>query len=244
MSKTWNYQASGLFLVTSTGNIDNLDFEKCGVIQMHNASLATLRGLKAGWDGQRVKIASTNAGQVNLANNDAGSSSGNRLINPVASGVMPLAPGTGWVEYTYFTSAGFWVQTGYQQGAAIAIPFSAGNFTASGAMTWTVASGNIAVYSYQFQSNRSLLLKWALDGTTVGGVASTDLNVALPNGYVSNGVAFGHLFFINAGVLGVGLVQVNGAGAVARNLLPTLGNWTVPAAANTSAYGFVLIDVP
>jgi len=81
--------------LTTTGNIDDLDFGNVSLIRMNNASLATIRGLKAGYAGQIVTIVSVGAGQVDLAHQNAGSSAGNRFINFATIGTTCLAAGVG-----------------------------------------------------------------------------------------------------------------------------------------------------
>lgn len=186
MVKTNHYQVAGEVLVTTTGNIDNLDFEDCSVILMNNASLSTIRGLKAGYPGQEVSIVSIGAGQVNFSHQDSGSSAANRLINFVTSGITPLAAGVGKATYKYDLTTDRWRLINHNQGAPISIAFSAGNFTASGAMTWTVDAGDIFGDTYYLQG-RLLTLHFSYVNTTVGGVASTELRKTYPNGYISSG---------------------------------------------------------
>src|ERR1035437_1222491 len=69
------------FTVTTTGNIDDLDFSNANTIRMNNASLATIRGLKAGVAGQQVTIVSVGAGEVDLAHQNTGSLAVNRFQN-------------------------------------------------------------------------------------------------------------------------------------------------------------------
>src|ERR1017187_8808588 len=73
------------FTVTTTGNIDDLDFSNASTIRMNNASLSTLRGLKAGVAGQQVTIVSVGTGKVDLAHANTGSGAGNRLLNYITS---------------------------------------------------------------------------------------------------------------------------------------------------------------
>lgn len=59
--------------------------------------------------------------------------------------------------------------------------FSAGNFTASGSMTWTVAAGDVATYRYKIVG-RTMTLQIYLNTTTVGGTLSSQLRIAVPAG--------------------------------------------------------------
>ena len=60
----------------------------------------------------------------------------------------------------------------------INIAYAAGNFTGSGSMTWTVASGAIATLAYMMVG-RTAFIFFNLSGV-IGGTASTDLFIALP----------------------------------------------------------------
>jgi hypothetical protein len=108
VAKTSNYQVAGTFDVSTTGTINDLDFQSCAVIRMTNATLATLTGLKAGYPGQMVTIVATGAGQVNLSHQNAGSAAANRLINAVTSAVTSLAAGVGAATYTYDDTTARW----------------------------------------------------------------------------------------------------------------------------------------
>jgi hypothetical protein len=57
--------------------------------------------------------------------------------------------------------------------------FSAGDYTASESMTWTVASGDVTTSAYSITGKR---MTWAfqIDTTTVGGTPSNELRIAIP----------------------------------------------------------------
>lgn len=65
-----------------------------------------------------------------------------------------------------------------------AVAFSAGDFTANGAMTWTVASGDISGNSYTL-IGKTLFWNIAINTTTVGGTPNTELRVTLPAGLIT-----------------------------------------------------------
>jgi hypothetical protein len=179
-----HYQAAREVTVTTTGNIDNLNTEGVGLLRMNNASLSTIRGLVAGYAGQHLTIVSIGAGQVDLAHQDTNSTAANRLLNTVTTVSTPLAPGTGYATYVYDDTTARWRLVAHEQGAWINVPFAAGNFTANGAMTWTVASGDVLSQSFRL-TGKTLLYMVRVFVTTVGGVVSDQLSVALPAGYVS-----------------------------------------------------------
>ncbi len=80
--------------------------------------------------------------------------------------------------------------TGGTIGTWIDVPFSAGNFTAGGAQTWTVASGDQAQYQYMLMGN-TMMMNFIINTTTVGGTPDAALRLAIPGGFtVASGKAF------------------------------------------------------
>jgi hypothetical protein len=63
------------------------------------------------------------------------------------------------------------------------VAFNAADFTAIGAMTWTVASGDLNSYTYTLWG-KTMLLAFKISTSTVGGVANSELRIAIPGGYV------------------------------------------------------------
>ena len=64
-------------------------------------------------------------------------------------------------------------------GYTVTPPFRPTDFTASAAMTWTVAAGDISNFSYYLLGPR-MVLDFQIVNTTVGGVASTRLQMKIP----------------------------------------------------------------
>jgi hypothetical protein len=77
-----------------------------------------------------------------------------------------------------------WRVVEHEQGAWITPAFSAGNFTASGSMTWTVESGDVTAFRYWLKG-KTLTVVYVLTGTTTGGIASISLLITIPNGFLS-----------------------------------------------------------
>jgi len=67
-----------------------------------------------------------------------------------------------------------------------AVSFSAGNFTGNGAMTWTVASGDVVTNTY-IKIGRTLIWSVHLDTTTVGGTPNSSLRLTIPGGFTAAG---------------------------------------------------------
>jgi hypothetical protein len=103
-----------VFTFTTTGNIDNLDFQHARYIRANNATLATIRGLVAGYyDGQVVTIVSIGAGQVNLSHQNTNSTAANRIITNNAN-THAYAAGTGTVTLQYDLTTARWRVTAEQ----------------------------------------------------------------------------------------------------------------------------------
>lgn len=62
--------------------------------------------------------------------------------------------------------------------------FSAGAYTASGSMTWTVGSGDVSTYAYTLVG-KTLTVTIAVAATTVGGSLDTLLKVAIPGSFTA-----------------------------------------------------------
>jgi hypothetical protein len=134
--------------LTTTGNIDDLDFGNASIIRMNNATISTIRGLKAGAAGQRITIVSIGAGDVHFSNENAGSTASYRLINFVTSCTTPLAAGKGAATYQYDVTTNRWRLVSHNQGATITVAFDAANFTSTGGGTaWTVIAANQETYA-------------------------------------------------------------------------------------------------
>lgn len=229
-----NYQVAGEVLVSTTGNIDNLDTEGCSVVRMANATVATIRGLKAGFPGQLLLIASVGAGNVFLAHQNAGSSAANRLINFATSADTPLSGGAGVALYEYDGTSARWRLVSHDQGNAIQPAFSAGNFTASGAMTWTVDIGDIAACNYILQG-RVLNVTFSIATTSVGGTPSNFLQIESGafGGFTIPVTEQGIAIVAPAGTNQLGFMQASSAGRLyfAADLVGTL--WTAPTTNTT-----------
>jgi hypothetical protein len=201
--QTINYQETCTELtITTTGNIDDLDFSNVNLLRLNNASLATVRGLLAGTHGQIVTIVSVGAGQVNLAHNNGSSADANRLLNFVESGITPLAAGKGTCIYQYDGTTEKWRLIHHEQGAWITVPYAAGDYTASDSMTWTVGSVDRQTYMY-YLKGQQLTVSLRIDNSTIGGTLSFGLNVTLPNSWVS-AEGSGPMVYLNNSVSGAG----------------------------------------
>jgi hypothetical protein len=156
----------------------------CDLLRCNNATLLTLTGLAAGYDGQRLTVAAIGAGQVDLSHQDTGSTTAaDRMILFATSGKTSLAPG-GNAELVYDATTARWRLITHKQGAWIDVPYASGNFTASSLMTWTVDSGDQITYAYLLEG-KTLKVVAYLDTTTIGGTLHTSLFIAIPAGFTA-----------------------------------------------------------
>jgi hypothetical protein len=57
--------------------------------------------------------------------------------------------------------------------------FDAGDFTASGSMTWTVESGDVVTYAYTI-IGKKMTVAFIFNTTTIGGTPSTNVKIKIP----------------------------------------------------------------
>jgi hypothetical protein len=236
-------------VVTSTGNIDDLNFSNAKIIFMNNASDATIRGLVAGSDGQQVTIISKGAGNVYLAHQNTNSSANNRLINFVTSGNTPLAAGSGVAIYTYDGTTLRWRLSYQSQGSWLTPAFNAGDFTGNGSMTITLplGAGNVAVFKY-FISGKAMTVSIGLNGLTIGGTPNTLIQIAIPLsmsaasqiealGRAGNNAATGTTVGLIVTVPSLDATKIFYANTPLANV-----NWAL-STANSNAFGTLTFDL-
>jgi len=110
------------------------------------------------------------------------------------------------------------------------VPYNAGDFTASAAMTWTVDAGDVNGLSYQLMGKR-LFLMVDLVTTSVGGVvANAFLQVKIPGGVLPRStVQIPFTYQDNGGVPTTGYCIIT-AGSNILSFRPAAGaNWTLSA---------------
>jgi hypothetical protein len=67
-------------------------------------------------------------------------------------------------------------------GAWVQLPYDAAMFTASGSMVWTVEPGDIGTLAFS-QSGKTVDLSFNIVNTTISGTVSSELRIALPDGF-------------------------------------------------------------
>lgn len=213
--------------ITSTGTQNDVSFSDAGVLRCNNASDLTITGFAAGQAGQRLTVVSVGAGQVYFAHQNSGSVANNRFINWLSTGNTPLAAGKGTATFEYDATALRWRLVAHTQGAPISQPYSAGDFTGSGAMTWGVGSGDVGTYTY-YITGRLLHFSVEFGPTTVGGTANTTLSFKIPGNYVANRGEQGVVFAIDSGTHQGVRWFTNGGGSTTLSVMKlTAANWAL-----------------
>lgn len=118
--------------------------------------------------------------------------------------------------------------------------FASGDYTASGSMTWTLASGDVALHKY-IVSGKTVHWHLVLTTTTVGGTPSTGLRVALPAGLTLTGSSRGVHWYLDNGTEGFGGYVVNGS-YVEFFKSSSASNWTA-STNNTSIYASITFEI-
>lgn len=213
-----------------------------GRLRCTNASLLTLTGLAAGYDGQQLSIVA-GVSQVDIANQNAGSAVANRIINNV-TGTISLAPTTGRATLEYDAAAQRWRVIAHDQGAWITPTFAAGNFTGSASMTWTVDAGDVTTFRYHLRG-RTLTINFYLVSTSVGGTPDKALRILIPGGFTAAGRSINLTLYTvdNGGAAAAGYAYVSGAAATLLECWKlTETNWAAATNA-TNVFGTVVIEV-
>lgn len=109
---------------------------------------------------------------------------------PVSAGTITASLGDPDPSFSDGVWDNLYVDVIYESGRSTAmgtwtsVAHAGGNFTASGAMTWTVDSADQLTFAYTLVG-KTMTVSISLSGTTPGGVASTDLKVAIPGSFTA-----------------------------------------------------------
>jgi hypothetical protein len=172
------------------------------------------------------------------------------VIPDGANGLLHLGDGTGAI--TGSTTAYLWESVNCRTlrvtGSATlpgvawtAVSFNAGNFTGSGSMTWTLASGDQTTFAYR-QDGKTLFLAFDLNTTTVGGTPDLDLQIAIPGGFTAARQMGGSFDAVDNGVNRLGRWIVQAAGTLILLRRADAANWTA-STDNTALTGTILFEI-
>jgi hypothetical protein len=196
--------------INDTGDVDNLVLDPgVSLLRCANPSLLTLTGLLAGIEGQRLDIVSVGAADVQIANQDIGSSGPNRILCGVAA-TITLSNGVGRARLIYDATTNRWRVLLHVQGASVAPDFDAGDYTSSSG-SWTVSSGNVDWWAFLLEGRRLVML-FTLRNTSVSGTPTT-LQIAIPNGFTPAGPASALVDLLDNGARAVGVAQIAAGGS-------------------------------
>lgn len=227
---------------TSTGTVNDFALTAgVSLLRVNNATLLTLTGLSAGVDGQRVDLVSIGAGQVDINNQNAGSTAANRVINSV-TGTISLAAGVGRATIEYDLTTARWRVLQHEQGAWITPTFAAGDFTAATG-TWTVSSGNVQRHAFILRG-RTVTEYLEVAGTSVS-ATPTFLKSLIPNSMIAAGRATCQSMYLdNGGTYAMGASWIAAvANTVINHYKSAFGNaWSV-AASTTELYVTMTYEV-
>lgn len=141
-------------------------------------------------------------------------------------------------ELTQLTAA---LQTAFQQiGRSIDVPFFAGDFTASGSMTWTVAAAQAITFAYALIGKR-MFVEWVVVGGTVGGTVGSALRIKIPAGQIARRTVLNSVEVTDAGVRGAGDASVAANGTVISISRRDSGNFTAGAVDTSGQISFEVV---
>jgi hypothetical protein len=211
------------------------------LVEWSGASDLAATGLAGGAAGQFWTLRNTGTKVATFAHNSGSSSAANRFKNCATSAATPVAPG-GFITYQHDGTD--WQLVDHDQGAFITPAYAAGDFTASGSMTWTVDSGDISTYAYKLDGRRLSVL-FAIISTSVGGTLSNNLRIKVPGGFTNTKFVLSvSLNYVDAGSGGntAGFVRITVGGTNIECYKFNVGNWT-SATNNTETYGEIFFEV-
>jgi hypothetical protein len=149
---------------------------------------------------------------------------------------------------TYFDN--MYIETGlgfrerlrtFSIGEFVTPAYSAGSFTANGTQTWTVDSGDVNTYAYTIVGTMMTVI-FQITSTVVGGVANTQLRIAIPGGYSAVKTVTNDCTVTNGAATARGFCGVTAAGTViiiGKDLLAS----TNFSAGATDVYGQLTFEV-
>jgi hypothetical protein len=130
-------------------------------------------------------------------------------------------------------------------GTWTSVAYNAANFTASGTMTWTVQEADQVSFGYML-FGKTMVVRFTLNLTSVGGAASTELRIAIPGGHVASSTGgsptIGAIRAYDNGTDTVGFCGVVASAGYVRCWRGGFSNWAA-SANNTSVQGMATFEV-
>lgn len=122
-----------------------------------------------------------------------------------------------------------------------AVAYAAGNFTASGSMTWTVDAADQLHYDFT-QVGKTIFVRFMLANTTVGGVADSTLHITIPRAHTANDAGTTLVYLKDNGAYAVGVARVSAGSTTIDITRLDHANFSL-SADNTDIEGEVVIEI-
>jgi len=209
------------------------------LINWTGTTALTITGIAGGSAGY-ILIFKNNGTQTASFVHGGASSAANRFSNIAQTAATPVSL-RGFVVYQH--NGTDWRLVGHDQGAFITPAYAAGDFTASGSMTWTVDSGDITVYAYRL-AGKMLAMQFAIISTTVGGTVSNNLRIKIPGGFTNTKyvLSVSLNYSDNGSGNTAGFLQVGAGNTYIECYKFSVANWTLATNA-TGVYGEIFFEV-
>ena len=125
-------------------------------------------------------------------------------------------------------------------GAWVTPTYAAGDFTATGSMTWTVEAGDVADYKYTI-INKTMIVSFVISASVVGGTAATQLLVKVPAGKTVVGGSIGFMT-LHQGAWVASDCKIDDGETSIKCFVNITGstNWALGA---TSLQGFIIFEI-
>lgn len=225
--------------VTGTQNDYALAAEGVSVLRWNGASPVTFSGFTNGIAGRSVIVINITASQsLKVTHDDGNSTIGNRVICTSTAGQI-IGP-NGSLLLWYDGTSSRWRLHVLNPGGPLTPAFSAGDFTANGSMTWTVASGDVTTYAYQ-QDGKRVTFWLYLDNTTVGGTPNTDLQISL-QGFTASKLVANSVRIRDNGTFATGVAYSAASGTVIGVRRVDNTNWST-STDTTDVHGQITVEV-
>lgn len=119
--------------------------------------------------------------------------------------------------------------------------FSAGDYTANGSMTWTVAEGDVTSFAYVIQG-KVMTVVFTLATTTVGGTPNTQLHIAIPASKTATKRVINPVLISDNGTQVIGWADVAASGTKINIQLLAGANFAASTNA-TLVYGQITFEI-
>lgn len=231
--------------ITSTGTFDQtLSADGDVYLRWNGGAAGVVRSFTNPSSGRAFFLENVTAAQtLRVSHQDTGAATAaNRVICESTAGQWLGPGGIGFCRYDSTTSR--WRFYVIDPGAPITRTFAAGNYTANGAQTWTVASGDVMTDAY-VQRGKQVTFWFNVVTSTVGGTPNTELRITLPGGFtatktmiafarvIDNGTGVASLCFVAAGTTFV---------TISASVAAAAPNWTA-STDNTAVQGTITFEV-